>query len=433
LSLTVFRLSMTIPRSVRTGLLCILLLTLGWQLGSTYQSNKLLRTTELVNGVPLPGGSGSVVGDPEKEVNISLLWTVWRVLQQYYIEPGALNASTMVFGAAEGLVRSVGDPYTVFMTPKENTDFRKELSGTLEGIGAELQEKDELIVIVTPLKGSPAEKAGILPEDVIMEVNGETTQGMSLNQVVSKVRGPRGTTVNLKMFRPKTAKAIDLTITRAAITIPSVESKIIEDEAGPIGYVALNQFGDNSMDEFENALATFAGKDLKGVIVDLRFNGGGYLDGAVALTSMFLKQGTVVTVERRGAEPETHVAFGNPILPDVPMVVLINEGSASASEIVAGALQDHKRAKIIGMKSFGKGTVQEIVDIPGGSSLRVTVARWMLPNGRNLAKDGVHPDIVVDRTVEDAQAKKDPQLDAGVMWLTEGKEYVASSASSSSN
>jgi carboxyl-terminal processing protease len=410
----------------------ILTLLLGWQLGMRFEQRmgQPIDRTYDTRGVPFTG-TGTVVGDPEDEVDVSLLWDTWRALQQFYIEPSELKQQEMLYGAAQGLVKGVGDPYTVFMTPVEDQDFRDSLGGNLEGIGAELAEKDGLITVVAPLKGSPAEKSGIMPEDIIAEVNGESTEGWDLQQAVSKIRGPRGTQVKLLIYHAG-RDPHEVTITRDAIRIPSVESKVLQTQTGAIGYVSLNQFGDNTMAEVREALTGFKEQPIKGIIVDLRFNGGGYLEGSVELVSMFLKKGTVVTVERRDEKPLVHEAYGSPIYPDIPLVILINQGTASTSEITAGALQDWGRATVVGMESYGKGTVQEIIDLPGGAGLRVTVARWLTPKGRNLAKEGVEPDIVIDRSVEDVQAGRDPQLEAAEMWVLEKKDVTKMGGSSSS-
>ena len=226
----------------------------------------------------------------------------------------------------------------------------------------------------------------------------------------------------LTILRESEMNPKQLTIVRDDINIPSVESEVLKTQSGSLGYIALNQFGDNSVEEFKEALEAFQRTPVGGLIVDLRFNGGGYLEGAVDVASLFLPRGKIVSVQRRGTDLEHHYAYGRPLFPDKPLVVLINQGSASASEIVAGALQDHKRATIIGMKSFGKGTVQEVVDLPGGSSLRVTTARWLTPEGKNLGKEGVHPDIIVDRSAEDFEKERDPQLDAAKEWLLDGED-----------
>ncbi len=396
----------------------VLTLIIGWNLGAAYVQRGSMQRVPVAGG-PV-SGSGTVATDPERQVDISLLWRVWGLLLNNYIDPSKLQSEPMLYGAVSGMVNAVGDPYTAFMTPKENTDFREGLAGTLKGIGAELMMRDGLVTVVTPIKQSPAERAGLLPDDVIVEVDGASVESQSLGEVVGRIRGPEGTTVMLSIARPEETDLLDFTIVREEIHIPSVESRIITQGKAQIGYVALNQFGEDSVQEVRSALQGFKNAQLAGIIFDVRQNGGGYLDGAVQIASLFLKQGTVVTVEQRGQAPVRHEVDGRPIFPDTPLVVLQNQGSASASEIVTGALQDNKRATVIGMKSFGKGTVQEVIDLPDGSSLRVTVARWLTPNGKDLGKEGVHPDYVVDRTGADITAKRDPQLDAAVAWLTTG-------------
>ena len=413
-------------------LLPALTLALGWQLGMRFERTALedtRRQLDVLYGTP--SGSGTVVRDPQKEVNISLLWSVWRLLMSEYIAPTELQTTPMLYGAVRGMVDAVGDPYTVFMTPGENKDFQATLSGELQGIGAELAVRDGTIVVVSPLKGSPAEKAGLLPEDKIIEVNDASVEGQSLQDVVTKIRGKKGTSVTLTVTRSSSKEPVRMTIVRANIHVPSVESEVKETPKGSAGVLTINQFGAETIADADKVLRDMKRKNIDGLILDLRFNGGGYLDGAVALSSYFLKEGKVVTVAGRGGPPQIHYVSGRPLFPDVPLAVLINQGTASASEIVAGALQDHKRATIIGMKSFGKGTVQEVLDLPGGSSLRVTIAHWLTPSGRNLGKEGVTPDITIDRTPEDIDGKKDPQMEGAMTWVLE-KEDVTKGASSAS-
>jgi carboxyl-terminal processing protease len=355
--------------------------------------------------------------DPEKEVDIALLWGVWRLLMRHYISPSELKTDEMVYGAVSGLVSAVGDPYTAFMTPKDTKEFDDSLAGTLEGIGAQLDLRSGQVVVVAPLKGSPADKAGLQPQDIILSANDKDLNGLSLEDVVGLIRGPKGSTVKLLIFRKGASDPLTFTVVRDSIHIPSVESKTMQTPEGTIGVVTLNQFGDDSMAEMKKALEAFP-KNLKGIVLDLRYNGGGYLDGAVELVSMFLQAGDVVTVHHRDQSPEGHQVTGKTIFPDTPLVVLINGGTASASEITAGALQDHKRATLVGTQSFGKGTVQELIDLPGGSTLRVTVAKWMTPSGHDLGKKGITPDIIISRSIDDVKADKDPQLDAAVSVLT---------------
>ncbi|MDD5056005.1 MAG: S41 family peptidase [Candidatus Peribacteraceae bacterium] len=418
-------------RIITVILLPVVALFLGFGLGSSYQTHQLAIERGKIQDLFTQTGSGKVIdGDPEQTVDISLLWSVWRLLQKHYLMPDALTADTLVFGAVGGLVDAVGDPYTVFMTPKDTKSFQDSLSGTLEGIGAQLDLVEGEVTVVAPLKGSPAERAGLEPKDIITDVNGTNVSGMELDEVVKMIRGPKGTTVTLLFIRPPSQEKTEVTLTRENIHVPSVESKTIGTGADTIAVVTLNQFGDSSMQELRSALDAVAAQEVKGLVLDLRYNGGGYLEGAVDLVSFFVKSGTVVTVDRRADASEVHKVHGDPLLPDIPLAVLINQGSASASEIVAGALQDTKRATIIGQQSFGKGTVQEVLDLPGGSMLRVTVARWLTPAGHDLGKKGVTPDIVIDRTPEQFRQDQDPQLDAAKVWLLEQRVMEGATAGS---
>lgn len=416
---------MKLLRILALGLLPLIALALGFQIGASYEQRTLAADRQHLEEMFTQSGSGTVVqGDPEQQVDISLLWGVWRLLQKHYLRPGDMTSDKMVYGAVSGMVDALGDPYTLFMTPKDSKDFDNAMSGTLEGIGAQLDSQSGIVTIVAPLKGSPAEKAGLLARDAIIKVDGVDTTTLRLDEVVRKIRGPKGTTVSITVVRPGKSEPVTVTVVRDAIHIPSVESKVTKTPKGTVGVVALNQFGDDAIPEMTKAVGALP-KDIKGFVLDLRFNGGGYLDGAVDLVSMFQKTGKVVTVDHRDAAPEEHDVTGKTLLPDIPMVVLINGGSASASEITAGALKDNARAKVIGMQSFGKGTVQEIIDLPGGSSLRVTIAKWLTPSGHDLGKKGITPDIVVDRTADDVKAGKDPQIDAALAWLLDHRDVTA--------
>lgn len=391
-------------------------LFLGWGLGASYerqqQQSEIDRMNELYSDEM---GSGQVVlGNPQEEVDISLFWETWRKLLTYYIEPEDLKVRELVFGAVHGMVEAVGDPYTVFMTPSENQDFLSALNGNLEGIGAELTMRDNAIVVVAPLKDSPAAKAGLLPEDIIISVDGEDITDKRLDQAVTLIRGPEGSRVKLGVLRKEEADILEVEIVRAKVHIPSTASRIIETGTGSVGYIEMNRFDENLTREVQASLNKFIGDDLDGIVLDVRFNGGGLLNGAVDIASFFIGEGKVVTVERRGEQLESQFVTGQPIMPNIPITILINEGSASASEILAGALQDHGRATVVGVKSFGKGTVQEIVDLPGGASMRVTVAKWLTPNGMSISVNGITPDITVERTQEDYANDNDPQLDTAI-------------------
>jgi carboxyl-terminal processing protease len=408
-------------KSITLVVLPVVTLFLGIQIGITHENQKLEQQYSALENTFSGGvGSGILVSDPKEEVDISLLWSVWRLMSKHYIEPEKLETTKMLHGAVSGLVSAIGDPYTTFMPPQENKEFKQSLNGRLQGIGAELTLRDAQIVVVAPLKGSPAEAAGLIPEDVITHVDEKDVTGFSLGDAVKLIRGPKGTDVTLTVTR-KGEGSLDITITRDEIKIPSVESEIKEYDGKRIGYIGLNRFGDTTTVEFKKSVESHMANEVDGIIIDVRFNGGGYLDKAIDLSSMFLKKGKVVSVARREGEPTHHYVKGSPITGDIPLVILINEGSASASEIFAGALQDHGRATVIGKKSFGKGTVQEVFDLPGGTSIRITTARWLTPDGKDLGKEGVSPDIEVERTREQMQAKEDPQLDTALELLSKGE------------
>lgn len=402
-------------------LLPVFTLGLGWQLGAQYTQQEFENVSNEWNEIFSGGIDDQIESDPEEEVNISMLWTVWRLLLKNYIDPQDLEVTPMLHGAVSGLTNAVGDPYTTFMTPKVHTEFKQSMQGRLQGIGAELTMRDGFVVVVAPLKGSPAEAAGVLPEDKIVAVDGEDITEQALIDVVQKIRGTKGTDVTISVMRKGEEEPIDIAITRDDIRVPMVEAEIKETATGSIGVIAINQFGDGAITDVRKALQSYLSKDLDGLVLDLRFNGGGYLDGAVQLTSLFLDNGKVVSVRRRHGADEEHYVTGTPLVPELPLVVMINEGSASASEITAGALQDAGRATIVGKKSFGKGTVQEVIELPGGASLRVTIAKWLTPDGRDLGKEGVQPDIIVERTREQIQDGEDPQLDAALEWLLDGE------------
>lgn len=411
-------------RTIAAIFLPLFTLALGWQLGMRTQAQALQQLEDRL-ALEYSGGTGSTVVDPEKDVDLSLLWATWRLLLKHYVAPENIKTQDMLFGAVRGMTASIGDPYTLFMTPKENDDFRNALSGSLEGIGAELAMKDGKVTVVAPIRKSPAERAGILPGDWILSVNGEDTDGKTLQEVVQSIRGPRGTKVTLEIARGEPPDVHDIVIIRENIHVPSVEWRLEGEGDDAIPYVAVNQFGDETIAELKEALLNIPkqtdARNLKGLVLDLRNNGGGYLDGAIDMVSLFQRQGKVVSVERREGALQSDYVSGRPLLPDTPMVVLINGGSASAAEIVAGALFDNKRATLMGEKSFGKGTVQEVIDLPGGSSLRVTVARWLTPSGHDLSKQGITPEYVLPTPATPVEGV-DPQLQAALEFLRTGKK-----------
>ena len=394
-----------IPKVLGLIILVAFVFALGWNVGAGQVRQK--------SGSFPTEQQSSQISSSDK-VDMQLFWDVWSLLASKYVDPSIMDYKNMIYGAIRGMVYSLEDPYTTFLTPKENKDFQESMNGTLEGIGAELTLRDGMITVVSPLNGSPAKKAGLQPEDVILKVNGEDVQDFSLEQVVMKIRGPKGTKVKLTLGRKGQGEPFDMEIVRETININSVEWKMVDGVAD----IKLNQFGGKTKDEFTKAISEIQLKRPTGIILDLRYNGGGYLDGAVDITSEFVEKGKVVSVKKRNPEEDEVIyVTGKARIAKTPLVVLINKGSASASEIVAGAIRDNGRGTIIGETSFGKGTVQEVENLIDGSSLRITIAKWYTPNNVNISKVGITPDIEVKRSIEDIKAEKDPQLDAAMDYL----------------
>ena len=370
-------------------------------------------------------------------VDFVLFWDVWQRLTRSYIDKASMDSQKMVWGAISGMVSSLGDPYTLFLPPKDNKDFKEDLGGQFEGIGAQLGMKDGHVMIVAPLKGMPAEKAGVRAGDYILKVNDEETAGWTVPQAVTKIRGPIGTTVRLSILHDGDTKATDYSIVRNTITVASVDSwvKAVSDikeisgvttyntllgKSGKVAYIHLSRFGDHSNDEWDKAVGDIVQaqrKDpsVRGLIFDLRNNPGGYLEGSVFIASEFIKSGTVVSqVNSNGTEENYPVTRVGKLL-DIPVVVLINKGSASAAEIVAGALRDFKRATLVGETSFGKGSVQTPEDLAGGAGLHITTGKWLLPKGDSINKKGVTPDVIVP--MDTLEATADAQLAKAVELL----------------
>lgn len=350
--------------------------------------------------------------------DLDIFWEVWDTVKKKHVNASSVSDDkALIYGATKGMIESIGDPYTVFMDPEETEEFMTSLDGQLNGIGAELEVKDQNLVVVSPIKGSPAEAAGLQPGDIIYKINGELASELTLFDAVKKIRGPRGTQVTLTIIRDTLDEPLDIEITRDIITIDSIT---YEPKDGNIAYVALSQFTDHTTAEFNKVINQLLIEKPDGMILDLRYNGGGYLDISVDMVSEFIDGNkSVVKIESRNHdEDKTINVTGNARLNDIPLVVLVNEGSASASEIVAGAIQDHQRGIIIGTKTFGKGSVQEVIDnFRDGSSLRVTTAKWFTPNGRSIDEEGIDPDRIVELDPADLEQEIDTQLEAALEYL----------------
>lgn len=314
------------------------------------------------------------------------LQETYKLLRQNY--DGKLDDKKLIEGASRGMVEAAGDPYTVYFDKKEAKEFVSDLDGTFSGIGAELGKKDSKLVVVSALDSSPAQKAGLMPNDIIARVNSQDSSDWSIDKAVSKIRGKKGTVVKLTIVRDQ--EAIEFSISRDIITDLSVKT----EKRGEVVIIRISRFGKDTASLVRKAAEKF--RSSKAVIVDLRGNGGGYLEAAQEVASLWITEDQVVVTERTGDDiRQTYKATGDNILNGMSTIVLINQGSASASEILAGALQDHKVATIVGKKSFGKGSVQSVIDLKGGAKLKVTTAKWYTPNGKNIGKHGITPDVEV--------------------------------------
>jgi len=342
-----------------------------------------------------------------KDVDFSIFWDAWNVIEQKYtIAP--LDHKKMVYGAISGMVNSLGDPYTVFFSPTENDLFNQDMKGSFGGIGAEIGFRDGFLTVISPLKGSPAEKAGIVAGDVILKVDDKDVTGLSIDEAVMQIRGEKGTKVKLTILRKGEAKSKDIEVTRDIIVMNTVDWKMLD---GSIAYISINQFKEDTGQEFDRITDNVLLKEPKGIILDLRNNPGGFFNVAIDIASRFIDEGKVVVIQDQGNSKEKYAALGGKRFDNIPLVVLINEGSASASEILAGALKDDNNVKLVGKKTFGKGLVQEMEKLKDGSAIKVTIARWMTPSGVDINHDGIKPDVEVDLAESDLKDNKDPQLD----------------------
>ena len=362
---------------------------------------------------------GSVIGigefnQIESDVHFSQFWEVWRLLQEDYIY-GPVSDKDLFYGAIAGLVEGLDDPYSVFFDPEEADEFQTDLNGSFEGIGAEIGLRDGQVVIVSPLTGSPAEQAGVKAGDAIHLVDDIETFGMSIEEAVRVIRGPKGTTVTLTVTRDTEDGIIEIPIKRDTIEISSVEWEIRDDGIAVIDIFAFN---DDTSRNFNRAVVDVLTADVEGLVVDMRNNPGGFLDRAVTVAGEWVGNDTVV-IERMGSGLMRDLdAQGVARLANIPTVVIVNGGSASATEIVAGALQDYGLASIVGEQTFGKGSVQEYRELSDGSGLKITIAEWLTPQGRSIQKEGIKPDYIVEFTEEDILEERDVQFEKAIELLT---------------
>lgn len=353
----------------------------------------------------------------KKELNFNLFWQVWDKLHNNFLKRDELDDAKLVFGAIRGMVAAAGDPYTTFLDPSEQKTTSEDLSGSFEGVGIQIGFRGTQLAVIAPLEGSPADKAGLKGGDFILFIHDEKrdikkgTVGIDLPSAVDAIRGPAGTLVTLTIAREEVDKPFEVTLTRAKIDVASVVLKFVNvSGGGQVAHLKLLKFGEATSREWEQKVGEIlVAKDVKGVVLDLRNNPGGFLTGAVYIGSEFIKSGTIVIQEDAKGVKQNFSASGRGRLTKFPLIALVNKGSASASEIVAGALQDTSRAKVVGVISFGKGTIQEAQEIEGGAGLHITTARWLTPKERWINEKGIEPDIKIedkDDTQEDEQLEK---------------------------
>jgi carboxyl-terminal processing protease len=344
-------------------------------------------------------------------VSLNNFWRVYNDVTGNF--DGKVNRQKLIEGATEGMVQSLGDPYSDFFNSSESQDFNNQLAGKVEGIGAEVGTKNGVITVIAPLDGSPSQKAGIKPGDQILKINGKSTDSMPLSNAVEAIRGPKGSKVTLTIHRAGLDQPQDFVITRDVITVPSVSEKTVQSN---IADIQITEFGNDTTQAFTTTIAKVASQNPRGIILDLRGNPGGFLTAAVSVGSQFIPQGKVIVQERQQGKLHDQLTAepgGRFTSSRVPLAVLVDGGSASASEIVAGALQDYHRGWLIGQQTFGKGSVQNLINLPSGTSLKLTVAHWFTPAGHGINGKGLTPNQVVESGSGDA----DPQLDAAVSYI----------------
>ncbi len=354
----------------------------------------------------------------EIKADLDPFWKAWSILKEKSIyAKDIVDEQDYVWGAISGLASSFGDPYTVFLPPEENEEFEEEVRGSFEGIGAELGVKDKLLTVIAPLKNTPAEKAGLKSGDKIIEIDKKSTTDITSDDAVKLIRGPKGTSVSLTILRPGEKSTREILVMRDKIEIPIIETENREDGVFVIKFYSFSQ---NSIKLFKQAILEFIDAKTDKLIIDLRGNPGGYLEAATRIASIFIEEGDVILKEdtMNGDKIKEYKSTGPKVFDErLKLVVLVDGGSASASEILAGAIKSHKKGTLVGEKTFGKGSVQELVKLTDDTSLKITVANWLTPDGISISKEGITPDVEVKMTVEDEKNEKDPQMDKAVEIL----------------
>lgn len=349
------------------------------------------------------------------EVDFGVFWEAWQLIRRNYFKSDEVDNQALVYGAIEGLFRSLNDPHSIFLTPEDSKKFEEDISGEFSGVGMEIGIQKNQLVVIAPLKGTPAEQGGLRAGDMILKVDDTFTADLTVEEAVRLIRGPKGTSVALLIMREEWERPQEFTIVRDVITIPALEYTVRDDR---IAYLKLFNFNDNVPYEFHKVAVDMLLRQPRGIVLDLRNNPGGFLEVSVNVAGWFLERGSVVTKEQfKNGEGNIFRATGNNAFGHLPMVVLINEGSASAAEILAGALRDHRKILLIGQKTFGKGSVQEVRMLEDGSSAKISIAQWLTPKNNLIDGIGLEPDIAVELTSHDINEEKDPQFEKAIEVL----------------
>lgn len=420
----------TMFKRIGLGFLVLVLVGVSFGAGLYFSKNNeviasLAKEEVVYIGKVLGKYSEDKEGELSQDVNFDLFWDVWDTLKSEYVDKGAISEKEMFYGSIKGMVDSLGDPYTVFMDPKITKEFNEDLDGTFEGIGAEIGIRDDVLTIIAPLDDMPAQKAGLMAGDKVLAIDGETTLDITIDEAVRKIRGENGTDVVLTIYRDDGDGSKDVTITRGVIYVKSLKTELRDDN---IFVIKISNFNGDTSSLFNVAVNEVLEKNPSGVILDLRNNPGGYLQTSIEMASEWVEDGVVV-IEKFSDESQTEYdSQGRARLKTYPTVVLVNEGSASASEIVAGALRDHQKATIVGEKTFGKGSVQTLKAFGDGSSVKITIAKWLTPNGDCINKEGIEPDEKVELKIEDYKNGVDTQLNKAIEILGGVVKDIATSS-----
>ncbi len=343
--------------------------------------------------------------------DFTIFWEAYNTLKDNYVFPDKINHQDIVYGAIAGMTNALSDPHTSFFTPDDTKRFLENTDGRFEGVGMEVDIRDNQFQVVAPLRGTPADKAGMMAGDKILKIDGVETDGLSVEEAIGMIRGPRGTKVVLTVLRSEWDKSREVEIIRDTIVSPSLEWELLE---GNIAHISFYHFHRNTDSNFRDIALDLINSPAKGLILDLRNNSGGYLDVSQNIGGWFLNRGDVFVIEDDGRVMHEFRSKGNGSLSHYPLVVIMNQGSASASEILAGAVRYHNNALIVGETSFGKGSIQKLKKLRDGSSIKITIANWLTPNGYTITKKGLTPDYEVEMTIEDYEAGRDPQLDKAI-------------------